>query len=53
VNPTRTSRTVKITLLSPFQRVVDLWQESGRPTISGNVVATTVGDRNAALIRLE
>jgi beta-galactosidase len=53
VNPTRQSRPVKITLPSAFDRAVDLWQESGRVTISGNVVATTVGDRNAAVIRLE
>uniref|UniRef100_Q01PB7 beta-galactosidase n=1 Tax=Solibacter usitatus (strain Ellin6076) TaxID=234267 RepID=Q01PB7_SOLUE len=53
VNPTRTTRTVKITLPSAFQRVVDLWQESAHPTITGNVVVTTVGDRNAAVIRLD
>ena len=53
VNPTRTSRTVKISLPSAFHRAVDLWQESEHPAISGNVVTTTVGDRNAALIRLE
>lgn len=53
VNPTRTSRTVRITLPSAYRRAVDLWQESECPTITGNVVATTVGDRNAAVIRLE
>jgi beta-galactosidase len=53
VNPTRTARTVKISLASTFQRAVDLWQESSRPTVSGNTVAVTVEDRNAAVIRLE
>jgi beta-galactosidase len=53
VNPTRTSRNVKITLPSPYQRGVDLWQESSRPTISGNTLAVTVEDRNVAVIRLE
>ena len=53
VNPTRTARNVKISLPSPFQRAVDLWQESSHPTISGNTLAVTVEDRNAAVIRLE
>ena len=53
VNPTRTARTVRISLPATFQRAVDLWQESSRPTVSGNTVSTTVGDRNAAVIRLE
>jgi hypothetical protein len=30
-----------------------LWQESSRPTVTGNTVSTTVEDRNAAVIRLE
>ena len=53
VNPTRTARTVKISLPSAFQRAVDLWQESSRPAVTGNSVAVTVEDRNAAVIRLE
>jgi beta-galactosidase len=53
VNPTRTARAVKIGLPSTFQRAVDLWQESSRPAVSGNTVAVTVEDRNAAVIRLE
>ena len=53
VNPTRTARNVKISLPSTFLRAVELWQESSRPTISGNTLAVTVGDRNAAVIRLE
>jgi hypothetical protein len=32
---------------------VDVWQETSHPTISGNTVAVTVEDRNAAVIRLE
>ena len=31
INPTRTAKDVKISLPSPFQRAVDLWQESSRP----------------------
>ncbi len=53
VNPTRVTRTVKISLSQSFQRAVDLWQESGHPAVTGNVVTTTVGDRNVAVIRLE
>jgi len=53
VNPTRTARSVKISLPFPFQRAVELWQESSRPTISGNTLAVTVEDRNVAVIRLE
>jgi beta-galactosidase len=53
VNPTRTARTVKISLAATFQRAVDLWQESSRPTVGGNTVSVTVEDRNAAVIRLE
>jgi beta-galactosidase len=53
VNPTREPRNVKISLPSTFQRAVELWQESSRPAINGNTLATTVEDRNAAVIRLE
>jgi len=53
VNPTRTARTVKISLPAGFQTAVELWQESSRPAVSGNTVAVTVEDRNAAVIRLE
>ena len=54
VNPTRTSRSVKIKLPSTFQRATELWQEEATPaTVSGNMVSATVGDRNAAVIRLE
>ena len=53
INPTRTAKDVKISLPSPFQRAVELWQESGRPVMSGNTLAVSVGDRNAAVIRLE
>ncbi|HTX38975.1 MAG TPA: beta-galactosidase [Bryobacteraceae bacterium] len=53
INPTRMARTVKITLPSTFQRAVELWQESSQANISGNTLTTTVGDRDAAVIRLE
>ena len=53
VNPTRTARTVKISLPSAFQRAVELWQESSQPTVAGNQVSTTIADRSAAVISLE
>jgi beta-galactosidase len=53
VNPTGTSKTVKISLTSTFQRATDLWQDSSRPTVSGNTLTVTVEDRNAAVIRLD
>ena len=53
VNPTRTARTVKISLPSTFQRATDLWQESNHPAVSGNMLTTTVEDRNAAVLRVE
>jgi beta-galactosidase len=53
VNPTRTARTVKISLPAAFQRAVELWQQSSPPTLAGNAVTVTVSDRNAAVIRLE
>jgi beta-galactosidase len=53
VNPTRTTRTVKISLPSAFQRATELWQESNHPTVTGDTVTTTVEDRNAAVIQLE
>jgi beta-galactosidase len=53
VNPTRTARSDKTSLPSPFQHAAELWQESTRPVISGNTLSVTVEDRNAAVIRLE
>ncbi len=53
VNPTRTPRTVKISLPSAYRRAEELWQESSHPSVSGNTVTTPVEDRNAAVIRLE
>jgi beta-galactosidase len=53
VNPTRASRSVKLSVPSRFQRAVDLWQESSHPTVDGDTVSVTVEDRNAAVIRLE
>ncbi len=53
VNPTRTSKTVKITLPGKFQQAEDLWQTSNHPALSGNTLTTTVEDRNAGVIRLK
>jgi len=53
VNPTRTARTVTISLPGPFQRAVELWQESTAPSVSGATLSTSVGDRDAAVLRLE
>ena len=52
VNPTRTSRTVKITLPSSYTQAEELWQESGQPVLAGNLVTATIGERDAAVIRL-
>src|SRR5579863_5212895 len=38
VNPTRTPKTVKISLPSPFQQAVELWQESSHPGVTGNTL---------------
>jgi beta-galactosidase len=54
VNPTRAQRSVKILLPSTFQRTTELWQEGTPPaSINGNTLTVAVGDRNAAVIRLE
>jgi beta-galactosidase len=53
VNPTRTAKSVKITLPAGFQKAADVWQESNHPSISGNTLTTGVEDRNAAVIRLD
>ncbi|MEO7347068.1 MAG: alpha-amylase family protein [Opitutaceae bacterium] len=53
VNPTRTTRTAKISLPATFQRTTDLWLKSSNPSLAGNTVTVTVEDRNAAVIRLE
>ncbi len=54
VNPTRTQRSVKISLPSAFRTATELWQEGATPaTVSGATLTTTVEDRNAAVIRLE
>jgi beta-galactosidase len=54
VNPTRTARTVKISLLSTFQRAIEMWQAGAvPPAVSGTTVTATVEDRNAAVLRLE
>jgi beta-galactosidase len=53
VNPTRTSRTVTITLSSVYQKATELWQQSSNATVTGNRVSASVEERNAAVIRLE
>jgi beta-galactosidase len=54
VNPTRTQRSVKISLPSAFQRATELWQEGAAPAaVSGKTLTATVEDRDAAVIRLE
>jgi beta-galactosidase len=54
VNPTRTQRSVKISLPSAFQRATELWQEGAAPAaVSGKTLIATVEDRDAAVIRLE
>jgi beta-galactosidase len=53
VNPTRTPRTVKVSLPAAFQKATDLWQESSRTAVADHTLTATVEDRNAAVIRLE
>jgi beta-galactosidase len=54
VNPTRTQKTVKVTLPSAFQHVTELWQTESTPaTVAGKTLTTTVQDRGAAVLRLE
>jgi beta-galactosidase len=52
VNPTRTVRTVDVTLPETFRRAEDLWQTSGSPVLSGTTLTVQVEDRNAAVVRL-
>ncbi len=54
VNPTRTPRTVKISLPFAFQRATEMWQEGAAPpAVNGNTLSVTVGDRDAAVVRLQ
>jgi beta-galactosidase len=54
VNPTRTQRSVKISLPTAFQHATELWQEGITPAaVSGKMLTATVEDRGAAVIRLE
>jgi beta-galactosidase len=55
VNPTRTARSVTVTLPegSAFTSAEDVWQTSAVPTVAGTKITTTVEDRNAAVIRLK
>jgi hypothetical protein len=43
---------VKITLPSSYTQAEELWQESGQPVLAGNLVTATIGERDAAVIRL-
>jgi beta-galactosidase len=52
VNPTRTKRTVEITLAGPVAKAADVWQESA-PKAAGNILSATVEDRNVAVIKLD
>jgi beta-galactosidase len=52
VNPTRVTKTVKISLPSAFQTATELWPEANRPTLAGDTLTTTLEDRNAAVLRL-
>ena len=53
VNPTRTPKTLTLTLDSPYRRATDLWQDGSHPSITGAALTVTVEDRNAAVVRLE
>ena len=53
VNPTGKQRSVTISMPTAFQRATELWQEGTEPpTVNGNQISAVVGDRNAAVIRL-
>ena len=52
VNPTRTPRTVTLTLPFACSAAADVWQESNHPAVAGQTVTTAVGDRDAAVLRL-
>ena len=55
VNPTRTPRTVTVTLdarIGPFSAARDLWQ-SEKANINGQTVSVTVEDRNVGVVKLE
>jgi beta-galactosidase len=53
VNPTRTPKTVSLTLPAPYRRATDLWQEAGHASLTGATLTVSVEDRNAAVLRLE
>jgi len=52
VNPTRNVRTVTVSLPAAFGDAAELWQDSSPPAVSGATLTVTVGDRNAAVVRL-
>ena len=55
LNPTRTAKTVKVTLPSAFQKATELWQERmvAAAVLSGNTLTATVDIRDGAVIWLE
>jgi beta-galactosidase len=54
VNPTRTLRSVTVTLPGRFRSARELWQTGiPVPTLAGNVVQLTVQDRNVAVLLIE
>ncbi len=56
VNPTRTPRTVTVTLderWGPFSRARDLWQTKATSKAAGRNLEVTIEDRSVAVLRLE
>ncbi|HWB86327.1 MAG TPA: alpha-amylase family protein [Bryobacteraceae bacterium] len=53
INPSRTTKTVKITLPSGFERATEVWEKSDHPTVAGKTLTATVEDRDGAVIHLE
>ena len=53
INPTRSPRTVTITLPANFAHATELWQESSHVTVAEKALTVTVEDRNAAVVRLQ
>jgi beta-galactosidase len=53
INPTRSTKNVKITPESKVGRATDLWQESSRPEVAGGTISVNIEERSAAVLRLE
>ena len=52
VNPTRTPRTVAVSLADSFKTGRDVWRQA-KPQVTGQTIELTVSDRDAAIVRLE